>query len=241
MTEARAHDDPAGPDTPPKRGPGRPRSQPLEMQRRAVLDAALPVFANQGYHGATIETIARGCGIPRPTVYEIFGGKDALFAAVLDDAAERVYGRLSASFAESGDMPLREFLRHSFTAVFDLFEQDRDAVTVLLNAEHSEDPPHPAPSEVRRRLLHDVAALTRSRWEALGVEVGDAAEVVALLVFRMAEGLALRRANDPTWDREALIDLLTEFTFGGIDRLWSQALDVLVAAGRRHRPGAAGA
>ena len=144
------------------------------MQRRAVLDAARPVFANQGYHGATIEAIARGCGIPRPTVYEIFGGKDALFAAVLDDAAERVYGRLSASFAESGDMPLREFLRHSFTAVFDLFEQDRDAVMLLLNAEHSEDPPHPAPSEVRRRLLHDVAALTRSRWEALGVEVGDA-------------------------------------------------------------------
>jgi AcrR family transcriptional regulator len=231
MSEASAQLQPSGP---PKRGPGRPRAQPLEDQRRQVLDAARAVFAHSGYHGATIEAVARGAETPRPTVYEIFGSKDELFAALVDDSAERVIRRLSASFTESQDYSLEDFVRHNFAAVFDLFERDRDAVTILLNAEQgSVDRPTGAPAAVRTRVLQEISEFTRSRWEALGVDIGDAAEIMAVMFFRMAEGLAIRQLNDPGWDREAFIDLLTEFTLGGIARLWEQSLDVLVAAGRR--------
>ncbi|HEX5947703.1 MAG TPA: TetR/AcrR family transcriptional regulator [Acidimicrobiales bacterium] len=223
-----------GPSGTPKRGPGRPRAQPLEEQRRQVLDAACAVFAHHGYHGATIEAVARGAETPRPTVYELFGGKDELFAAVVDDAAERVVRRLSASFTESQEYSLEDFVRHNFAAVFDLFEQDREAVTVLLSAEQgSIDRPTPAPKAVRTRVLQEISEFTRSRWEALGVDIGESAEIMGLMFFRMAEGLAIRQADDPGWDRDAFIDLLTEFTLGGIERLWAQSQDVLVAAGRR--------
>jgi AcrR family transcriptional regulator len=196
------------------------------------------VFAQHGYHGATIEAVARGSGTPRPTVYELFGTKDDLFAAVVDDAADRVVARLSASFTESAGWGTTDFVRHNFAAVFDLFEQDRDAVRVLLNAEQgSVDRPTSAPADVRRRVLQEVAEFTRSRWDYLGVDVGDAAEIMALMFFRMAEGLAMRQADDPGWSREAFIDLLTEFTLGGITRLWEQAQDVLLAVGRRSPPG----
>jgi len=217
-----------------KRGPGRPRAQPLEQQRRQVLDAALAVFAQQGYHGATIEAVARGSGTPRPTVYELFGGKDDLFEVVVDEASDRVVAHLSASFTESEEFSLEEFVRHNFAAVFDLFEQEPDAVRVLLNAEQGTvDRPTAGPAEMRRRVLHEVTEFTRSRWEELGIDIGESAEVMALIFFRMAEGLAIRRATDDSWDREAFIDLLTEFTLGGINQLWSRSLDVLVAAGRR--------
>jgi AcrR family transcriptional regulator len=203
-----------------------------------VLGAARAVFAQHGYHGATIEAVARGSGTPRPTVYELFGTKDDLFAAVVDDAADRVVARLSASFTESAGWGTTDFVRHNFAAVFDLFEQDRDAVRVLLNAEQgSVDRPTSAPADVRRRVLQEVAEFTRSRWDYLGVDVGDAAEIMALMFFRMAEGLAMRQADDPGWSREAFIDLLTEFTLGGITRLWEQAQDVLLAVGRRSPPG----
>jgi AcrR family transcriptional regulator len=202
-----------------------------------VLDAARTVFAQQGYHGATIEAVARGSGTPRPTVYELFGSKDDLFAAVVDDSADRVVASLSASFTESQRYSLEAFVRHNFAAVFELFEHDRDAVTVLLNAEAaSADRPTAAAVEVRRRVLQDISQFTRSRWEVLGVDIGDAAEIMALMFFRMAEGLAIRQADDAGWDREAFIDLLTEFTLGGIMRLWEQSQHVLVAAGRRTKP-----
>jgi AcrR family transcriptional regulator len=246
MTETAARpegpEQPQAPDTaetPVKRGPGRPRALPLEQQRRSVLDAARAVFAESGYHGATIEAVARRSGIARPTVYELFGGKGRLFEAVLDDAAERVVRRLSAGYVESAEFPLAQFVRHNYTVTFELWEHDRDAVTVLLAAEQdAAGGPAATPDVVRRRVLHDLAELTRARWAALGVEIGESADLLAVMFFRMAEGLAVRHANDVGFDRDALIDLLTEFTLGGIGRLWDQSLDVLVAAGRR--VGAAG-
>jgi AcrR family transcriptional regulator len=217
-----------------RRRPGRPRAQPIAEQRRGVLDAAREVFARHGYHGATIERVARLSGTPRPTVYELFGGKEDLFAAVVEESAERVVARLSSSFEESADFPLPAFVRHNFTAVFDLFANDRDAVTVLLNAEQGiVDRATDTPGEVRRRVLYEISAFTKSRWEELGVDVGDAAELMALMFFRMGEALAKRDADDRNWNREALIDLLTEFTVGGVERLWERSRDVLVAAGRR--------
>jgi AcrR family transcriptional regulator len=200
-----------------------------------VLDAALEVFARHGYYGATIERVARRSGTPRPTVYQLFGGKEELFAAVVDMAADRVATRLSASFTESADFGLRRFVRHNFAAVFDLFAADRDALTVLINAEQGVvGSSAAAPREMRKRVLVEITAFTRSRWEELGVDIGHAAELMALMFFRMAEVCARREADDGNWDREALIDLLTEFTIGGINRLW-ESTDVLVAAGRRTR------
>lgn len=229
----RAHADAPRAAPPRKRGPGRPRQQPLEQQRQGVLEAALVVFAQHGYHGATIEQVARRSGTPRPTVYELFGGKEELFAAVVDLAAERVAARLSASFTESADFGLRRFVRHNFAAVFDLFAADRDALTVLVNAEQGVlDSSAAAPREMRKRVLVEITAFTRSRWEELGVDIGHAAELMALMFFRMAETFARREADDGDWDREALIDLLTEFTLGGITQLW-ESTDVLVAAGKR--------
>src|SRR5690606_11085403 len=140
----------------------------------------------------------------------------------------------SASFTESEQYELEAFVRHNFAAVFDLFEHDRNAVKVLLNAEQGTvDRPTTAPIEMRRQVLRAITEFTRSRWEQLGIDIGDAAEIMGLMFFRMAEGLAVRQLDDEGWDREAFIDLLTEFTLGGIDRLWNRSQAVLVAAGKR--------
>ena len=233
MSESTARSDPTTP-RPARRGPGRPRALPVEEQRRQVLDAARTVFAQHGFHGATIEAVARLSGTPRPTVYELFGTKDDLFVVVVDDAAERVVSRLSESFGESEEFSLEAFVRHNFAAVFDLFERDRDAVMVLLNAEQGVvDRPTSAPADMRTQVLQQVSEFTRSRWGALGLDVGASAEIMALIFFRMAESLAVRRISDPGWDREAFIDLLTQFTIGGINRLWEHHQDVLIAAGQR--------
>jgi AcrR family transcriptional regulator len=218
------------------RRPGRPRALPIEEQRRLVIDAARVVFAGEGYSGATIERVARQAGTARSSVYELFDGKEDLFIAVVADAAERFVQRLTTSFRESADYELRDYVAHNFTTVFELFEQDRETVTVLLNAERGGmEPPMLAVADTRRRVLATVAASTRSRWENLGVDVGAASEMLSLMFFGLAEGVAIRQANDPTWDRDALIHVLTEFTVGGIYRLGRQP-EVLEAAGRKKAP-----
>src|ERR687883_368390 len=54
-----------------------------EERREAVLDAALHVFAEAGYAGASTEEIAEKAGISQPYVFRLFGTKKELFKAVI--------------------------------------------------------------------------------------------------------------------------------------------------------------
>src|SRR3954471_12943102 len=54
-----------------------------EERREAVLDAALEVFAEAGYAGASTEAIAVKAGISQPYVFRLFGTKKELFKAIV--------------------------------------------------------------------------------------------------------------------------------------------------------------
>ena len=53
-----------------------------EVRREEIVDVAMAVFAEQGYHGASTEEIARRAGISQPYVFRLFGTKKDLFIAV---------------------------------------------------------------------------------------------------------------------------------------------------------------
>lgn len=54
----------------------------LENRQRA-LDAALTVFSENGYAAATMDAIAMEAGLTKPTLYQYFNGKQALFQAMM--------------------------------------------------------------------------------------------------------------------------------------------------------------
>jgi AcrR family transcriptional regulator len=61
-----------------------PRRQQNRLNReRAILDAALKVFAAQGYSGATMDAVANEAGLTKPTLYSYFPSKDDLFQAMM--------------------------------------------------------------------------------------------------------------------------------------------------------------
>jgi len=55
-------------------------------RRRAILQAALRVFGEQGYAGASMDDIAAAAGITKGAIYGYFPGKEALLAAVVESA-----------------------------------------------------------------------------------------------------------------------------------------------------------
>lgn len=59
------------------------REQNRMTRRGQILDAALQVFAEQGFSGASMEAVARASGLTKPTLYQYFPTKEVLFAAVL--------------------------------------------------------------------------------------------------------------------------------------------------------------
>lgn len=68
--------------------PRRARSPEAKAARRkALLDAALDVFFEQGFAAARMETIARSAGVSKGTAYLYFDSKEALFRAIVEEVA----------------------------------------------------------------------------------------------------------------------------------------------------------
>ncbi|HEY0808417.1 MAG TPA: TetR family transcriptional regulator, partial [Pseudonocardiaceae bacterium] len=82
---------PADRGKPPARRRGRRAGG--EDTRAALVTAARAVFAEQGYQGATVRAIAARAGVDAAMVNHWFGGKQGLFAAIVElpfDPAELV-------------------------------------------------------------------------------------------------------------------------------------------------------
>lgn len=78
--------------------------------RDRLLDAAIQVFAEQGYEATTITAVAARSGLTPPAVYRYFGDKDELYRAALD-AADAAFQDDVASRIEGVPFP---FLRGEY-------------------------------------------------------------------------------------------------------------------------------
>jgi TetR/AcrR family transcriptional regulator len=70
-------------------------------RRESILRAAAEVFGRRGYVGATTDQIAKAAGISQPYVVRLFGSKEALFLAVLDDAKHELLQDFRAGLLEA--------------------------------------------------------------------------------------------------------------------------------------------
>jgi AcrR family transcriptional regulator len=64
-------------------------------RRAQLVDVGRTVFAKRGYEGASIEEIADLAKVSRPIIYEHFGGKEGLYAVVVDREMEYVVRRIT--------------------------------------------------------------------------------------------------------------------------------------------------
>src|SRR6266566_8854648 len=62
------------------------------QRREQLLDIGRRLFAERGFEGTHIEEIAAQAGVSKPVVYEHFGGKEGLYAVVVDREVERLLG-----------------------------------------------------------------------------------------------------------------------------------------------------
>jgi AcrR family transcriptional regulator len=75
---------------------------PAAERRRALVEAALRVFSEGSYAGATTAQIAREAGVSEPILYRHFASKRDLYFACLDEAWRRIRVRIEESIGELG-------------------------------------------------------------------------------------------------------------------------------------------
>lgn len=81
---------------------GRPLTKRGEATRRRLLEAAEVVFAEQGYHEASIVKITERAGVGLGTFYLYFDSKQSIFEALVIDLNRRVRHAMSEAMADAG-------------------------------------------------------------------------------------------------------------------------------------------
>ena len=70
-------------------------------RREQLLDIGRALFAAKGFDGTSVEEIADKAGVSKPVVYEHFGGKEGLYAVVVDREMSTLLDRITASLTNN--------------------------------------------------------------------------------------------------------------------------------------------
>jgi AcrR family transcriptional regulator len=78
-------------------------------RREQLLDIGRRLFAERGLEGTSIEEIAANADVSKPVVYEHFGGKEGLYAVVVDREVERFLAMITRLLDGELSMPKFEY------------------------------------------------------------------------------------------------------------------------------------
>lgn len=102
-------------------------------RRLEILQSAKAVFAERGYHVASISDIIKRAGIARGTFYLYFSSKDAVFESILDQAIEDLQERIIGIDMDPGSPPPAKQLHQNVTRVLEYMLGDRALIRLILN------------------------------------------------------------------------------------------------------------
>lgn len=124
---------------------GRKRVYDAERTRLAILNAAEAGFAEHGFDGVSVDAIATEAGYNKSLIFQYYGDKLSLYAAVLkrtDQEMSELLARVFAPLLEDEAIVtdagrFREFLKTTLETFFD-FMVDHPHFTRILNWEQAE-------------------------------------------------------------------------------------------------------
>jgi AcrR family transcriptional regulator len=98
-------------------------------RREQLIDIARALFAERAFEGTSIEELASRAGVSKPIVYEHFGGKEGLYAVVVDREVRQLLSMMRSSLT-AGDP--RELLEQAAFALLDYIEESSDGFRILV-------------------------------------------------------------------------------------------------------------
>jgi AcrR family transcriptional regulator len=92
-----------------------------DERREQIVRAAIAVFGARGYVGATTDEVAKAAGVSQPYVVRLFGTKESLFLAALNECLEILLDRFrTAAAAKDSDEPLERRIGHVYVGLLDV-------------------------------------------------------------------------------------------------------------------------
>jgi len=192
-----------------------------EERRVAILDSALAVFAQRGYHASSIDDIAREGGVSKALIYEHFASKQDLYAELLEQHAGVLFSALSEAISVAGRSASARLIV-GFDAFYGFVEEHRVAWRMLFR--EATDPEAVA---VLDRVTAEVTAFVAGLIaEDPGTRRGDDEEArehriqaLAQLLVGAVQSLASWWADHEELPRKQIVEMTMDFAWVGLQRL----------------------
>ncbi len=159
-------------------------------KRERILDAAVRVFASNGFHATRVSEVAKAAGVADGTIYLYFKSKDELLISLFEDRVEKLLAYLA------DELPKLEGAQHRLRRVLELqlglLEGERDlaeVMTVILRQSTKLLKQYAAPKFL---AYLDAIANVVSEGQAAGVFRTDLSpHLVARATFGAMDGVAI--------------------------------------------------
>ena len=199
-------------------------------RRTAILAAALEVFSERGFHGASLEDVAAQGGVSKALIYEHFDSKRELERALLEMHVHELLGRVTAAITAADSE--EERLRAGVDA-FLAFVEERPVAWRLLFRNVGDPDIAEAFSRLQQEVSGTIAALMAAtaprRFRDAEPDFEQATEMMAQQLTGAVQSLANWWDDHRAVPRERVLELAMDFAWVGLERLGS---------GERWRPGA---
>jgi AcrR family transcriptional regulator len=147
-------------------------------RRDQLIQIARGLFAERGFDGTSVEEIAAHADVSKPVVYEHFGGKEGLYAVVVDREVLQLLGTVQTAL--TGTDP-RALLEQAALALLDYIEQSSDGFRILVR-----DSPVGSASGSFVSIIGDVASrvehILADEFRSRGYDPGAAPMYAQMLV-----------------------------------------------------------
>jgi AcrR family transcriptional regulator len=176
-----------------------------DERRASILAAATEVFAEYGYQRGKVSEVAARVGVTEPVVFQNFKSKAALFATVVEQAAERMCAQLAGAAASGVSVSV---LLAGLTSPAHLDQLHARGSLGVLFADSVAATAEPAVAEAGRvavrRIAQALADLLRQGQAAGELRVSVDADAAAWLLISLISARPLRLAALPSDARERL-------------------------------------
>jgi AcrR family transcriptional regulator len=162
---------------------------PRTVRERQIVDAAVSIFAQRGFHPATVDEVAEAARISKPMVYAYIGTKEELFVACMRREGDRLVAAVTDAATEgtSPDDQLWRGLRAFFAFVTD----HRDGWRVLYWQARGQELFANVLAELRSTMAQIVTGMLAAANEANGARVTDQdVQTLAYALLGAAEAMA---------------------------------------------------
>ncbi|HZP27746.1 MAG TPA: TetR/AcrR family transcriptional regulator [Acidimicrobiia bacterium] len=150
-----------------------------EATRRRVLDAVVRCILEQGYYQSTSNEIARRAGVTWGAIQHLFGSREALMIAVLEDGWKRLQERVGTEKIGGGSLEVRLWAVLGVLATYYESPEHLAAIQILLDFTAN-----PATSDETRRAIKRHGQELLRAWEPLFAQaLGEAARDDDLVVY----------------------------------------------------------